>query len=479
MELLEGGDLVDRAPLPYRDACTLARDVCSALSLIHSRRMVYRDLSPRNVRCDEGKAKLLDFGAMTAMGPTKYFVGTLAVSPPEALHVQPLDARADLYSLGATLYYALTGRHPFPARTPEHLVQLWSSPPLPPSAVVPGIPEALDSLVLQLLQMDPSHRPASAGEVMDRLSAIAGCSMNESQVVSSAYLVTPTLVGRQFALDRMQQSLKGALERFGGSLFVQGPSGSGRSRFLDACVLSAKLAGAVVVRADSTDSVGGEYDIVRTLGNQLVDVLPAEARAAVENAGSSVARVIPALQKAGVVPSAVPDDPSDVARKFQHALRDWFLAVSDKRPLVIAVDDAHRIDSQSAAVLALLSRATSKRAILVITTACSDEGLVLPAAVTCLTWRTWLAASTRCRTAARATSCSSRSTSSIATSCATTEAPGPCRSRSTPTTCRTRWRRRSATASRRCHRPLASSRKPWRSRRRLVTRSRIARTSSR
>src|ERR1041385_4288944 len=56
MELLDGGDLLDRVPCEWRMACALARDLCSALSLLHSRRLVYRDLSPKNVRCtSDGK----------------------------------------------------------------------------------------------------------------------------------------------------------------------------------------------------------------------------------------------------------------------------------------------------------------------------------------------------------------------------------------------------------------------------------------
>lgn len=51
MELLSGGDLQALSPMPWKKACTIARDVCSALALVHSRRLVYRDLSPRNVRC--------------------------------------------------------------------------------------------------------------------------------------------------------------------------------------------------------------------------------------------------------------------------------------------------------------------------------------------------------------------------------------------------------------------------------------------
>ena len=110
MELLEGGELSQLAPLPWKRACELARDVCSALSLVHSRRLVYRDLNPRNVHCSsEGRAKLIDFGALCPIGPSKQVVGTPAYCAPETLDFEPLDARTDLYSLGATLYFMLTG----------------------------------------------------------------------------------------------------------------------------------------------------------------------------------------------------------------------------------------------------------------------------------------------------------------------------------------------------------------------------------
>src|SRR5262245_26810186 len=117
MELLAGESLHALAPLPWRDVCALMRDVCSALALLHSRRLLHRDLSAKNVqRTLDGRAKLIDFGAMTLMGPTKGVVGTPPLVPPEALLQQPLDGRADLYALGGTLYYALTGMHAYPAR---------------------------------------------------------------------------------------------------------------------------------------------------------------------------------------------------------------------------------------------------------------------------------------------------------------------------------------------------------------------------
>jgi len=70
MELLDGGDLKQLSPLPWKRACSILSDICSSLSLLHSRRMVHRDLTPRNIRCTkDGTAKLIDFGAMVPMGP--------------------------------------------------------------------------------------------------------------------------------------------------------------------------------------------------------------------------------------------------------------------------------------------------------------------------------------------------------------------------------------------------------------------------
>ena len=99
MELLDGGDLVERSPLPWKDACRVLFDVCSCLALLHSRRLLHRDVSPRNVRCTaDGQAKLIDFGAMAVMGHSRQVVGTPAFVAPEALHRLALDGRTDLYS---------------------------------------------------------------------------------------------------------------------------------------------------------------------------------------------------------------------------------------------------------------------------------------------------------------------------------------------------------------------------------------------
>ena len=86
MELLDGGDLRARAPLPWRQACTLLCGVCSSLALIHSRRLVHRDVSPANIWCTrDGEGKLIDFGALAPMGEATSIVGTPAFVAPEVV----------------------------------------------------------------------------------------------------------------------------------------------------------------------------------------------------------------------------------------------------------------------------------------------------------------------------------------------------------------------------------------------------------
>jgi serine/threonine protein kinase len=142
---------------------------------LHSRRLVHRDVSPRNVRCTrDGHAKLIDFGAMVPMGIGGQLVGTPPFVAPEVVHGSTLDARCDLYSLGATFYFALTGRLAYPAQNFNQLLESWSNKPVRPSQIVADIPAALDQLVISLISLEPARRPRSAFEVMQRMAAIAG-----------------------------------------------------------------------------------------------------------------------------------------------------------------------------------------------------------------------------------------------------------------------------------------------------------------
>jgi predicted transcriptional regulator len=357
MELLSGGDLRQRAPIAWQEACRLLCDVCSALSLLHSRRFVHRDLTPLNVRCTaDGRAKLIDFGSMAQFGRSKHVVGTPPFVAPESLSGQVIDGKTDLYALGATAYYALTGVHAYPARSLAELPELWQCAALPPSHHVPGIPEALDELVLELLSPAQLGRPSNAAEVLERLSAVAGFELEEALRIRDAYVSTPTLVGRADALASLDQPLRRALDGHGGALLVTGARGTGRSRFLDACRLQGKLRGALVLSASAEERV--PWAAASALLEQLRTQAPELSAELVTLAASSIAR------------SASTPPPLPEARaSLQVLLRETFLSIASRRALLLAVDDIDRVDEPSAALFALLAHHASHARLLIVATA--------------------------------------------------------------------------------------------------------------
>lgn len=422
MELLDGGDLRELAPMPWKTACGLLYDVCSVLSLLHSRRLIHRDLTPRNIRCTRNKkAKLIDFGAMQLMGPSRQVVGTPAFTAPEVVALQPLDPRTDLYSLGATLYYSLTRRNVFSASNFGALRDAWRTKPKPLSAFVEDIPKELDALVASLIELDPLARPSNAAEVMERLAAIASLEIDEQLLVPQSYLSTPTLVGRDAQVPLIRKDIIRARRGSGRAVVVESASGMGRTRFLDAFILEGKLLGTTVLRADASDAHSGAWGVVRAIGNQLLDAIPHEALKSVKSKISLLGHVFPELlNRANAIASLPPkdalfalndkaktsvvfqteggeplsssearvkrnswrpppishsempleslDDPQQLRPRVQAALRDWLLSVSDQRCLMLAVDDFHRIDEPSAAFLALLANEISGKNVFVVVT---------------------------------------------------------------------------------------------------------------
>jgi hypothetical protein len=348
MEWLDGEDLQALAPLPWREVCVLGRDICSALALLHSRRLIHRDASPRNIkRLRSGRAKLIDFGGMMAMDVARNTVGTAPLVAPEVMLRQPLDARTDLYALGGTLYFALTGQHAYPVRAIAELSVLWRTPPVPPSAYVNEIPAGLDHLVLSMLSLEPGARPRSAAEVVERLSALADLPADEQLAVSNAYLSTPELVGREAELSSVRARLGEMHARQGGVLWIGGDAGVGRSRILSAASLDAKLSGAYVLSARG-DGSGVPYGVLRDLLTQAPPV-PG----------------FPLVRR--VIEGELDADFDRRCRSDLWAeLRDWVCRCALRAPLALAIDDIERADEPSAAALAALAHEAIDQPVLIM-----------------------------------------------------------------------------------------------------------------
>lgn len=192
MELVQGDTLaaVLKAGLPeVADVLEWAVHIADALGAAHRAGIVHRDVKPANVMVTgSGVVKVLDFGiakaqggpapALTNLTATGMIIGSFPYMAPErwtgGADGVPVDGRADLYALGCVLAELLTGRLPFTGgELHELLAQHLQVPPPAPSGLRPGIPAALDRLVLDLLAKDPRQRPADAQEVVRRLRDIA------------------------------------------------------------------------------------------------------------------------------------------------------------------------------------------------------------------------------------------------------------------------------------------------------------------
>jgi serine/threonine protein kinase/DNA-binding response OmpR family regulator len=185
MEFLEGESLetwlekVGRPPLG--ETLRIGREIALALAAAQARGMIHRDIKPANVwlEAPARRVKVLDFGlarpqtADVKLTTTGAVMGTPAYMAPEQAFGEPLDGRADLYSLGGVLYEMVTGRLPFEAPTALGLLRaLTTQTPQPARGHNTEVPQALDDLIMRLLAKQPDDRPEPAQVVVAELQAI-------------------------------------------------------------------------------------------------------------------------------------------------------------------------------------------------------------------------------------------------------------------------------------------------------------------
>jgi serine/threonine-protein kinase len=155
----------------------LLRPIASALDYAHSRAAIHRDVKPANILlADDGRTMLTGFGLGTVAsfntGPGTGGPVAPDYVAPERLVGREVDGRADVYSLAAIIFEAVTGRRPFSSKSwIETLSRRLYEPPPTVHDVVPELPAPFATVLQQAMDRDPSRRPATAGELLDRLDA--------------------------------------------------------------------------------------------------------------------------------------------------------------------------------------------------------------------------------------------------------------------------------------------------------------------
>jgi serine/threonine-protein kinase len=180
MALHEGETLKDRlqrGPLSLDEAVATGVQIARGLGAAHARGILHRDVKPGNVMLGaDGTVRLLDFGLATvtdaSRAPSSGTAGTVAYMSPEQARGDPLDPRADLWSLGVVLYEMLAGARPFGGEDDRTLLEsILHEDPAPVSQRRPEIPEPLARAVERLLRKDPDARYARAADVLADLES--------------------------------------------------------------------------------------------------------------------------------------------------------------------------------------------------------------------------------------------------------------------------------------------------------------------
>ena len=195
MEYVTGNTLAERlaaGALPEKEVVALGMQIAAAMEEAHGRGIVHRDLKPRNIAITaRGHAKVLDFGlakllpqvndvTSDTLTDTQAGAGTLPYMPPEQLQGESVDARADIYTIGAVLYEMATDRRAFPDELPSRVIDaILHHPPVPPRALNSRISPDLERIILKCLDKDPSRRFQSAKEMLVDLRRLDGTSSNQ------------------------------------------------------------------------------------------------------------------------------------------------------------------------------------------------------------------------------------------------------------------------------------------------------------
>jgi Nif-specific regulatory protein len=355
--------------------------IASGLHHIHHLGIIHLDLKPSNILVsDSGEAKIMDFGVAVESHQVlnRQIRGTLHYMAPEVLRQDRVDSRADLYALGMTLYETVTGALPAYGKQPIDVIRLHLDGEIrPPSAINPRVPDALEQIIMKLLEKDPRHRFPSAAALLQAVAQAAGKTAPAGELlVGRGELFAAPLIGRKNEVAQLGTLIADAREGRGGGVIVAGAEGMGKSRIVRDATLRAQLDGARIFCGRCPINRKTIYAPFLEIFQQMVAAVNPEA---------DVTEELRRLLRPVVMPAQGEESAPAHSQKYRlynrivQSMQDMygFLSAGEGSgsPLIIAIEDLQWADPSTGELFSFLVSEAKSNRLLVIGTLTADDGM--------------------------------------------------------------------------------------------------------
>ncbi|HEX8617416.1 MAG TPA: tetratricopeptide repeat protein, partial [Thermoanaerobaculia bacterium] len=355
--------------------------IASGLHHIHHLGIVHLDLKPSNILVAEnGKAKIMDFGLAIESRQVldRKIRGTLQYMAPEVLKQDRVDSRADLYALGMTLYETVTGALPGYGRAQIDVIRMHLDEELrSPSSINPRIPEALERIIMRLLEKDPRDRFPSAAALLQAVAEAAGKKAPAGELlVGKGELFAAPLIGRKSEVNQLMALIAHAREGRGDGVILASAEGMGKSRIVRDVTLRAQLDGARVFCGRCPVNRKTIYAPFFEIFTQMVCAVNPAA-----DVSEEIRRILrPVVASAGPETSAPQHGQKfRLFNRIVQSMQDLygFLSVGGETggsPLILLIEDLQWADPSTAELFSFLVGEAKQNRLLVIGTLTLDSG---------------------------------------------------------------------------------------------------------